>query len=80
MQQPKVTEPLHGETGPGDYPHFLTVEEAARLLKASRNTLYEAIKQGALPGVIHVGRRITINLQLLIDGCTRPSVCDAEDW
>ena len=37
----------------------LTVAEAARLLRISRNTCYELVAQGRLPHV-HLGRRILI--------------------
>ena len=40
-------------------PHVITVEEAAELLRISRNTAYEAVKRGEIPSV-RVGRRILI--------------------
>lgn len=35
----------------------LTVAEAAALLRVGRNTLYESIKAGAVPGVRRIGAR-----------------------
>jgi excisionase family DNA binding protein len=47
---------------------WLTVTEAAAYLGVSRNTLYEAIPQGTVPGALRISpRRITINKQALID-------------
>ena len=39
---------------------FLTVDEAAVLLRINRNTLYDAIKRGQVPGVRQIGRCIRI--------------------
>ena len=39
---------------------ILTVPEAAKLLRVNRNTLYDAIKRGEVPGVQRVGRSIRI--------------------
>jgi excisionase family DNA binding protein len=49
---------------------FLSPQEASNFLGVSVNTLYEAIKQGTVPGVLRIGRRITINKQALIDAST----------
>lgn len=42
-------------------PEVLTVEELAALLRVNRKTLYEAIQNGAIPGVFRVGRSIRIS-------------------
>lgn len=47
-------------------PEFLTVTEAAALLRVDRKTLYEAIERGKLPGVFRVGRCIRIRRDLLL--------------
>ena len=39
---------------------FLTVAEAAALLRCNRNTLYEAIRLGQVPGVLRIGRLLRI--------------------
>jgi excisionase family DNA binding protein len=38
----------------------LTVDEAAALLRVNRKTLYEAIRLGQVPGVIHLGRVVRL--------------------
>ena len=44
----------------------LTVEEAARLLRVNRKTLYEAIRAGEVPGVVRLGRSIRIGRDALL--------------
>ena len=44
----------------------LTVAEAARFLRVNRNTLYDAVKRGEVPGVIKVGRVLRISRAALI--------------
>lgn len=41
------------------YPDVLTVQEAARILRISRNATYEAIRLGVLPA-LRIGRRILV--------------------
>ena len=41
-------------------PAVLTVEELAALLRVNRKTLYAAIAQGAIPGVVRVGNTIRV--------------------
>ncbi len=41
-------------------PTFLTVDELAKLLRVNRNTAYEAIQRGEIPGVNRIGRKIRI--------------------
>ncbi|WP_245919727.1 helix-turn-helix domain-containing protein [Melittangium boletus] len=47
-------------------PEFLTVDEAAALLRVNRKTLYESIRRGGVPGVLHVGRSIRIRRSVLL--------------
>ena len=50
---------------------WLSPTEAAIWLGVSRNTLYEAIAQGTVPGVVRISpRRYVINKQALIDAAT----------
>ena len=42
-------------------PEFLTVDEAADLLRVNRKTLYESIRLGQLPGVVRVGKSLRIH-------------------
>jgi excisionase family DNA binding protein len=54
-------------TGAGsNAPEFLTVEEAAGLLRVNRKTLYESIRLGQVPGVVHIGRSIRIRRSVLL--------------
>jgi excisionase family DNA binding protein len=47
-------------------PPVLTVDEAARLLRVNRKTLYEAVRAGEVPGVVRVGRSIRIGREALL--------------
>jgi excisionase family DNA binding protein len=44
---------------PDDAPAFLTVEEAAQILRLGRSATYEAIARGELPAV-RFGRRLRV--------------------
>jgi excisionase family DNA binding protein len=45
---------------------FLTVEEAADLLRTSRKAVYSLIERGQLPGVTRMGRRVLIRAEDLL--------------
>ena len=47
-------------------PQALTVDEAARLLRVNRKTLYDAVRNGRIPGVIRMGRSIRIGRDALL--------------
>ena len=47
-------------------PPVLTVDEAARLLRVNRKTLYDAVRAGEVPGVVRVGRSIRIGRDALL--------------
>ncbi len=53
-----------GEARDGDA--VLTIDEAARLLRVNRKTLYDAVKLGRVPGVIRLGRAIRIGRSALL--------------
>ena len=58
-----------GEAGAGSaapLPPALTVDEAARLLRVNRKTLYDAVRDGRVPGVIRMGRSIRIGRDALL--------------
>ena len=60
-----------------DAPEFLTVDEAAALLKINRNTLYEAIRLGQVPGVMRIGRLLRLRrVDLTGPALTLPSSDD----
>ncbi len=46
---------------------FLTVSEAARLLRASPKAIYSLVERGRLPGVLRCGRRILLRRSELIE-------------
>ncbi len=47
-------------------PDFLTVEEAAALLRVNRKTLYESIRLGQMPGVVRIGKSLRIHRDALV--------------
>jgi excisionase family DNA binding protein len=51
----------------GNVPEFLTVEEAAELLRVNRKTLYEAIRLEQVPGVLRVGKALRIRRTALLE-------------
>lgn len=48
------------------HPEFLTVEEAAALLRLNRNTLYEVIKAGEAPWAKLLGKQVRISRAALL--------------
>lgn len=52
---------------PPSEPEFLTVDEAAVLLRVNRNSLYQAIERGEVPGVRRIGRLIRIRRAALLE-------------
>jgi excisionase family DNA binding protein len=50
---------MPSDTNPAQ--EFLSVDEAAELLRVNRKTLYKAIEEGEIPGVLKVGRSIRIS-------------------
>ncbi|MFY1824945.1 helix-turn-helix domain-containing protein [Myxococcus fulvus] len=69
MKQPEQVE---AETPP----EFLTVDEAAALLRVNRKTLYEAIRLGQVPGVVRVGKALRILHAALVESTTGKG-CDS---
>ena len=71
-----------GEAGAGPaatLPLALTVDEAARLLRVNRKTLYDAVRDGRVPGVVRMGRTIRIGRDALLDwlkGNSSPALGD----
>ena len=53
------TQPRASELLP-ELPPTLTVAEVAGVLRISRGAAYEAIRSGALPGAIRIGRTIRV--------------------
>jgi Helix-turn-helix domain len=53
--------------GPGDGPPpFLTVREAAALLRTTPKAIYHRAERGLLPGLVHDGRRLLVRRQELL--------------
>jgi excisionase family DNA binding protein len=50
---------------------FLTVPEAARLLRINRGKAYEMANDGTLPGVIRLGRTIRVDKERLLAGLAK---------
>jgi excisionase family DNA binding protein len=46
---------------------FLTVDEAACVLRVDRKTVYESIRRKRLPGVLRLGRTIRIRRSALLE-------------
>lgn len=59
-KQPMKPDPSTSSGSSPPEPEFLTVDEAAALLRLNRKTLYESIRLGQVPGVVRVGRAIRI--------------------
>jgi excisionase family DNA binding protein len=47
-------------------PEFLSMEEAAKLLRVSRNTLYAAAQRGEIKGLVKVGRLLRVRRSALM--------------
>ena len=54
------------DAGAPALPPALTVDEAARLLRVNRKTLYDAVRAGEVPGVVRMGRSIRIGRDALL--------------
>lgn len=60
-------------------PPVLTIDEAARLLRVNRKTLYDAVRAGEVPGVVRLGRSIRIGRDALLrwmEGNASPALGD----
>jgi excisionase family DNA binding protein len=47
------------------HPEFVTVKEAAVILRYDPDTVWRKIRRGEIPGVVHHGRMIRIRTALL---------------
>ena len=52
---------------PAKHPDILTVDEAARLLRVNRKTLYEVIRLNRPGWAIHFGRTIRVSRAALLE-------------
>ncbi|MBI3129507.1 MAG: helix-turn-helix domain-containing protein [Candidatus Tectomicrobia bacterium] len=51
----------------GDLPAVLTVDELAEFLRVGRDTVYQAIAKGEIPGACRIGRTIRISRDAMLD-------------
>lgn len=51
---------------PADLREIITADEAAAFLRVDRKTLYEAIRQRQIPGVIRIGRCVRLHRDTLL--------------
>jgi len=58
--------PEHG-AGRRGLPLFLTVDEAAELLRTTRRAIYAMVERRQLPGVVRLRRRVLFRLDVLLD-------------
>ena len=45
---------------------FLSIDEAAELLRVNRHTLYEAVRRGEVPGIVKIGRILRVRRSALL--------------
>jgi len=50
-----------------ELPLLLTTQEAARLLRTTRKAIYVMASRRQLPGVTHIGRRVLVRRDVLLD-------------
>ena len=50
-----------------DYPVMLTANEVAEVLRTSRAVIYEMVRLGKLPGVVHLGRKVLVRRDRLLE-------------
>jgi excisionase family DNA binding protein len=49
-----------------EMPLYLTIAEAADLLRTSRKAIYAMVERGLLPGVTRIGRRVLVRSETLV--------------
>ena len=59
-------------------PVLLTATDVAELLRTSRKAIYTMVERGQLPGVIHIGRRVLIREDALVDWLRQKSTPSLE--
>jgi excisionase family DNA binding protein len=57
---------------------LLTVTDVAELLRTSRKAIYTMVERGQLPGVIHIGRRVLLREDALVDWLRQKSTPSLE--
>jgi excisionase family DNA binding protein len=59
-------------------PILLTPAEVAELLRTSRKAIYSMIERAQLPGVVHIGRRVLVRQDALLDWLRQKSAPSLE--
>ena len=60
-------DPARGADPLASLPEMLTVEEAAAMLRVNRNTVYDLVARGEIPGVRRVGRIFRLSRRVHLD-------------
>lgn len=71
-----VPNPNPGQTGTGDVPEFITVDEFASRLRVSRSMAYNLVRDGEIEA-ISIGRLLRISRQAYERYVNRKSQADA---
>jgi excisionase family DNA binding protein len=59
-------------------PILLTAREVAEVLRTSRKAIYSMIERAQLPGVVHIGRRVLVHEDTLLDWLRQKSTPSLE--
>ena len=59
-------------------PVLLTPGEVADLLRTSKKAIYTMVERQQLPGIVHIGRRVLIRQDSLLDWLRRKSTPSLE--
>jgi excisionase family DNA binding protein len=59
-------------------PVLLTPSEVAQLLRTSKKAIYTMVERRQLPGVVHIGRRVLISQEALLNWLRRKSTPSLE--
>ena len=70
----ETTDPLY----PDERSEVLTVPELCRLLRMSKNTVYEGLKTGKIPGEIRVGRAVRVHRDTVLSWMAKAASDAAE--
>lgn len=65
---------------PTSLPLILTVDELAVLLRVNRKTVYAAIREGAIPGVVRVGGTIRISRDVVLAWTAGEGRVSSSSW
>jgi excisionase family DNA binding protein len=58
---------------------LLTANDVAELLRTSRKAIYAMVERHQLPGVIHIGRRVLVREDALLDWLHQKSAPSPEE-